>query len=71
MRSTTCVSSGWISWKPAAPREPSWAILNTLDSASSSSWRASLPCGFNAAEEISSAIDTSLRNMARSRTISA
>ena len=49
---------------------PSCAIWKTLDSASSSSWRASLPCGFMAADEISSAIDTSLRSMARSRTIS-
>ncbi|CFN68236.1 Uncharacterised protein [Bordetella pertussis] len=45
--------------------------MNTLDSASSSNWRASLPCGLSAAAEISSAIDTSLRSMARSRTISA
>ncbi|MNR14826.1 hypothetical protein D3C85_1313220 [compost metagenome] len=71
IRSTTCVSSGWISWKPFWPREPSSAIAKTLDSASSSSSRTSRPFGAKAAEAMSSATVTSLRSTERSRTISA
>ena len=71
MRSTTLVSSGWISLKPWRPREPASAIANTSFSALSSRSLAERPRGLYTESVIPVPTSASLRMMARSRTISA
>ncbi len=71
IRSTTLVSSGWISMKPWRPRAPSSAMRKTLLSASSRICLVSRPAGLSALVAISSPAVTRRRSTERSRTISA
>jgi hypothetical protein len=58
-------------WKPCCDREPSSPMRKILPSASSRISVTARPCGLNAVVAISSLALTSLRRIARSRTISA